>query len=163
MPGGGERSIAEVIRSLLLVPHPEGGHYREVHRSALGLGTPPGYPAERVASTAIYFLLGEGEFSAFHRIRGEEIWVHLDGSDLELVLLGGKPERLVLSHDPGKGPLISTVPAGTLQAARSLGRWTLCCCLVAPGFEFADFEMPARSDLLAAHPEHREIIDRFTR
>lgn len=155
-------SPGEIIVALGLVPHPEGGHYREVHRSTLSLGKLPGYPGERVASTAIYFLLRAGEFSAFHRVRSEEVWIHLDGAPLELSIITNEAEVITLS---GKsiGPYLCVVPPGGLQAAQSTGEWSLAICIVAPGFDFADFEMPAREELLAAHPGHADLIHRFTR
>lgn len=153
----------EVIRRYGLRPHPEGGHYREVHRSDQSLGQPPGYPGERIALTAIYFLLARGEFSAFHRVRGEEVWVHLAGSPLELVLLEKAPRTHRLAPAGGDGTPLVAVPPGTLQAAQPLGDWSLVTCLVAPGFDFSDFSMPERAQLLEAHPAHGEIIRRFTR
>ncbi len=152
-----------IIARLGLVPHPEGGHYREVHRSGRSLGVPPGYPGERSALTAIYFLLAQGEFSAFHGVRGEEVWVHLAGAPLELVLLDEAPEvRAVGSADEGHEPL-TVVAGGCLQAARSLGPWTLVTCLVAPAFTFADFEMPDRRELLDRYPGLADLIRSFTR
>lgn len=157
------RTAAEVIAAHRLAAHPEGGYYREVHRSPRGIGVPAGYPGERVAVTAIYFLLEAGDFSAFHRVRGEEVWVHLAGADLELVVLeDGVSVQCLGAADRGGTPL-AVVPAGVLQAARSLGPWTLMSCLVAPGFEFADFELPSRAALLARHPDHEELVRRFTR
>ncbi|MHB8765138.1 MAG: cupin domain-containing protein [Deferrisomatales bacterium] len=156
-------SAADVVTRLGLRPHPEGGHYREVYRSGLALGVPPGYPGARSALTAIHFLLARGEFSAFHRVRGEEAWVHLAGAPLELVVL---EENLRVHHlgaaAEGATPL-AVVPPGGLQAARSAGAWSLAACLVAPGFEFADFEMPDRDALRARYPAHDALICRFTR
>jgi len=156
-------SARDVIRRLGLRPHPEGGHYREVYRSSACLGTPPGFPGLRTALTAIYFLLEEHDFSALHRVRGEEAWVHLAGAPLELVLLGRPPEVRRLGAVDQRGAPLAVVPPGTLQAARSQGAWTLATCLVAPGFEFADFEMPTRAELLERHPECAELIRAFTR
>ena len=155
-------SPEKIISSLGLVPHPEGGYYREVHRSAVPLGNIPGYPAERVASTAIYFLLTAGDVSAFHRVRSEEIWIHLDGEPLDLVVLADNAETHTLAGR-GKGRYLAVVPPGAIQAARSTGEWSLTACIVAPGFDFADFEMPARGELLATHPRHADLIRRFTR
>jgi uncharacterized protein len=146
-----------------LKPHPEGGWFAEVHRSSKTIGTPAGYPGERVALTAIYFLLCEGEFSAFHSVAGEEIWIHLAGAPLELVLLDPAPNLLRLSAPGEDGEPLQVVPPGVLQAARSLGTYTLTSCLVAPGFDFADFRMPLATDLLAAYPESASLIKRFTR
>ncbi len=146
-----------------LKPHPEGGWYREVHRSTQSLGLLPGYPGERTALTAIYFLLAAGDFSAFHRVRSEELWVHLAGDPLELVLLDAEPRLLTLTPPGGEGEPLLVVPPRILQAARPLGAFTLVTCLVAPGFDFADFELPSRAELETLFPRHAELVRRFTR
>jgi predicted cupin superfamily sugar epimerase len=153
----------QLILKYALKPHPEGGWYREVYRSSRSVGTPAGYPGERSPLTVIYFLLAAGDFSAFHRVRSEEAWVHLAGAPLELVVL--EEEALVhLLGRPGETeePL-AVVPPEALQAARTLGDFTLVSCLVAPGFDFADFEIPSREDLLRRYPRHEALIRRFTR
>ncbi|HTG82567.1 MAG TPA: cupin domain-containing protein [Geobacteraceae bacterium] len=155
-------TAAELIDLYKLQPHREGGWYREVHRSDRFLGLLPGYPGERTALTAIYFLLAAGEFSAFHRVRSEEAWVHLAGAPLELVFLEEEP-RIVPLASAGYGEPLAVVPPGVLQAARSLGDYTLAACLVAPGFDFADFEIPSRERLESAFPRHTELVRRFTR
>ncbi len=146
-----------------LLPHPEGGWYREIHRSHRSLGVQPGYPGERVAMTAIYFLLVKGDFSAFHRVRSEETWIHLAGAPLELILLEDAPRLLRLTPAGDEGEPFMVVPPGVLQAARSLGDFTMVTCLVAPGFDFADFTIPSPSELLAAYPRFIELIWQFTR
>lgn len=146
-----------------LLPHPEGGWYREIHRSSRSLGLLPGYSGERVAMTAIYFLLSKEDFSAFHRVRSEETWIHLAGAPLELVLLEDGPRLLRLTQAGDDGEPFMVVPPGVLQAACSLGDFTMATCLVAPGFDFADFTIPSRSELLAAYPRFTEVIRRFTR
>ena len=142
--------------------HPEGGWYREVHRSEHLLGALAGYPGERTALTAIYFLLPRGDFSAFHRVRSEEAWVHLAGAPLELVLLGEEP-RIVPLAPVGYGEPLVVVPRDMFQAARSLGDFTFAACLVAPGFDFADFELPSRAELEKVYPRQAELVRRFTR
>ncbi|MGC4092231.1 MAG: cupin domain-containing protein [Polyangiaceae bacterium] len=157
----------EVIRTLSLRPHPEGGHYAEVFR-AQGELTSAQHRGPRRASTAIYFLLASHEFSAFHRVRSDELWHHYAGDALELTLLdeqGAQTLRLGSDLSHGERPL-GVVPAGVWQAARpapgSHG-YALCGCTVAPGFEFEDFEMPSRAALLALLPAHRERIVSLTR
>ena len=153
---------AGLIARYNLKPHPEGGWFAEVHRSHRSIGTPAGYPGERVALTAIYFLLCQGEFSAFHSVTSEEIWIHLAGSPLELVLLD--PARVLRLAAPGEdGEPLLVVPPGVPQAARSLGPYTLTSCLVAPGFDFDDFRMPGAAELLEAFPESAQLLKRFTR
>ncbi|HEY5766095.1 MAG TPA: cupin domain-containing protein [Candidatus Deferrimicrobiaceae bacterium] len=153
----------EIIAAYRLERHPEGGWFREVHRSPLPLVGIPGYPGARPAFTAIYFLLARGDFSAFHRLRSEEAWVHLAGDPLEMILLGGQLRRIRLSHAAEGGAPFAVVPAGKLQAARSFGEYTLSVCLVSPGFDFADFAIPSREELLREYPDRRELILAFTR
>jgi hypothetical protein len=146
-----------------LTPHPEGGWFREIHRSSAAIGRPPGYPGARCALTIIHFLLAEGDYSAFHRVRSEEVWVHLDGAPIELVTLDEVPSIRVLAPVPEGGEPLAVVLPGCLQAARALGEWALAACLVAPGFDFADFELPPRDRLLGRYPAHRDLIERYTR
>ena len=129
----------EIVRLLDLRPHPEGGFYRQTFRDA------PAEGGGRGASTAIYYLLREGEVSAWHRVRdAAEVWHHYAGAPLELTLApdGGPRETVRLGTDlaAGERPQ-AVVPAGVWQAARPLGGWVLVGCTVAPGFDFAAFEM----------------------
>jgi uncharacterized protein len=130
-------TAAEVIRLLDLKPHPEGGHFRETFRD-------PG-PQSRAHSTAIYFLLAAGERSHWHRVDAVEVWHHYAGAPLLLEIDGtsaGPIKTITLGPDlaAGERPQ-AAVPARAWQAARSLGDWTLVGCTVAPGFEFAGFEL----------------------
>ena len=132
-------SAAEVIRLLGLEPHPEGGHYRQTFRdSRTADGTRP-------ASTAIYFLLARGERSHWHKVDAVEVWHYHAGAPLRLEIAAGAQgpvERVTLGPDliAGERPQ-AVVPTHIWQAARSLGEWTLVSCTVAPGFEFAGFEL----------------------
>lgn len=153
----------EIIRRHRMVRHPEGGWYREVHRSPATLPFLAGHGGARPALTAIHFLLPRGDFSAFHRLKSEEAWVHLAGAPLEMFLLGEDPVRRVLSPEGGDGEPLVVVPAGVPQAARSLGDYTLAACLVAPGFDFGDFALPSREELLASFPGEAERIRSLTR
>ena len=154
---------AQLIAAYRLERHPEGGWFREVHRSDHAIGTPPGYPDTRVALTAIYFLLEAGDFSAFHRVRSEEAWLHLAGGPLELVTLGDELQLTLLGPVGGGGEPLVVVPAGTLQAARPSSGFSFVACLVAPGFVFDDFELPAAEELIKAYPEHGDLVMRFVR
>ena len=131
-------SAADVIRLLDLKPHPEGGHFRETFRDARMIDG-------RAASTAIYFLLAAGERSHWHRVDAAEAWHWHAGAPLVLEFAEsekGPIRRIKLGSDlaAGERPQ-AVVTAGTWQAAESLGDWTLAGCTVAPGFEFAGFEM----------------------
>jgi uncharacterized protein len=138
-------AASELIRLLGLKPHPEGGHFRETFRDSRQVdGQRNG---SRAASTAIYFLLARGERSHWHRIDAVEIWHWYAGALLALDIAqpGGAVERVLLGADlvAGERPQ-AIVPAHAWQAAQSLGEWTLVGCTVAPGFEFAGFELAAK-------------------
>jgi predicted cupin superfamily sugar epimerase len=153
-----------IVEQLGLKPHPEGGFFRETFRAPRTVSTAHG---ERAASTAIYFLLPAGSFSALHRVRSDEVWHHYAGDPLDLYVLdeetGPRAVRLGSSLAAGERPQY-VVHAGVWQAAVPAGeRFTLCGCTVAPGFDFADFEMPPRADLLARLPQHRTWVERLTR
>jgi len=156
-------TAAEYIDRYRLQPHPEGGWYREFYRSCRSLGRLSGYPGERVALTVIYFLLEAGDFSAFHRVRGEEAWVFVAGDPLLVVLMDENPRFLTLGPPECSGEPLVIVPPGMLQGARTLGEFTLVSCLVAPGFDFADFTLPGRDELLGAWPEYEALVRSFTR
>jgi hypothetical protein len=154
-----------LVEALGLAPHPEGGFFRETFR-APAIVASSGRPW-RAASTAIYFLLPEGSFSAFHRVSSDEVWHFYDGAPLELHTLDEAGEHQVarLGRDLARGerPQL-VVPAGVLQAAVPLGGpYTLVGCTVAPGFDFADFELPPRADLLARFPGHADVVRSLTR
>jgi uncharacterized protein len=157
---------ARIVRQLHLSPHPEGGFFRETFRSALVLeGLPHG--GMRSASTAVYFLVPAGGFSAFHRVRSDEVWHHYDGDPIALHVIGadGSYSTRRLGHDlaAGEEPQ-AVVPASAWQAAELLGeRYALCGCTVAPGFDFADFELASRAELAARHPALASVIGRLTR
>jgi len=150
--------VAEIVAALDLQPHPEGGWYRETFRSALKVRRADG--AQRDAFTQILFLLGPGEISRWHRVNhADESWCCLAGDPLALLILGSGPEGLQEWRlQPGSAQSL-VVPAGVWQAARALGRWSLMTCAVAPGFDFADFqllsELSAAEHPPAALPEYR--------
>ena len=131
-------SAAEIIATLGLTPHPEGGWYAETFRDAAG--------GSRGHSTAIYFLLEQGQLSAWHRVKdAAEVWHFYAGAPLALSMhaegAGVVIEQVLgATLAAGERPQI-VVPAGWWQSARSLGEWTLVGCTVAPGFDFAAFEL----------------------
>lgn len=142
-------SAAQIARLLELAPHPEGGFYRETFRD------PRAVEDGRAASTAIYYLLGAGEISAWHRVDAAEIWHYYAGAPLALDLsaTGDAAHRHILGPELTRGERPQIIaPAGHWQSARSLGAWTLVGCTVAPGFEFSRFELapadfsPLRAD-----------------
>jgi predicted cupin superfamily sugar epimerase len=130
-----------MIKALGLEPHPEGGYFRETWRDGATDG--------RGSGTAIYYLLKQGEVSAWHRIDATEIWHHYAGAPLALTLReGGVETRLILGPDisDGQRPQL-IVPARAWQTAESLGAWTLVGCTVSPAFEFSGFELAPRGEV----------------
>jgi predicted cupin superfamily sugar epimerase len=134
--------VAELVAAWDLAPHPEGGYYRETYRSPLPVD-PPGWPGRRSLATAILYLLAAGERSARHRVRGEELWLWQGGAPMELAVAG---RSRLLGPDPAAGHELQVlVPAGAWQSATPAREhpagWSLAACVVAPGFDFADFEL----------------------
>lgn len=131
-------SARDVVRLLDLQPHPEGGHFRETFRDARTDA------AGRAASTAIYYLLGLAETSEWHRVDAVEVWHWHAGAPLALTISENGHDATALHLGPdlatGQRPQ-AIVPAGAWQTATSLGAWTLVGCTVAPGFDFAGFEL----------------------
>src|SRR5262245_1653957 len=129
-------TAAEMIRALELKPHPEGGHYRETFRDSRLVESRP-------ASTAILFLLAQGEPTQWHRIDAVEIWHYYAGAAFRLSLVDGSKDKIFrLGADIGAGEVPQVaVPARAWQVAESLGEWTLVGCTVAPGFSFDGFEL----------------------
>ncbi len=128
---------ARAVREALgLMPHPEGGAYREIWRDA-----PQG--GGRGAATSIFFLLAAGERSHLHRVDAAELWIWQAGAPLRLERgAAGLQERLRLGPNLGAGETLqAVVPKNVWQAAESLGAWTLASCVVAPAFEFSGFEL----------------------
>jgi len=157
---------ADLIAALGLAPHPEGGYFRETFRADALPFELPGR-GKRSASTSIYFLLSGDDFSAFHRVRSDEVWHHYLGTSLELHTLdaaqGHHVTRLGSRVEHGERPQ-HVVVANVYQAARLCGPgFALCGCTVAPGFDFADFEMPPRPELEDLFPKSRAIIHSLTR
>lgn len=134
---------AELITALALSPHPEGGYFREVHRSAASVDPLDGR-TERSALTTIYFLLVAGEVSRWHRVASDEAWHFLEGDPLALHEAHAGFDRVatrILGRFADGAEPLRVVAAGSWQAARSTGDYTLVGCTVGPGFDFGDFEM----------------------
>jgi uncharacterized protein len=159
------------IDRLSLSPHPEGGYYRVTYQSDLTIvqdALPSVFHGDRSASTAIYFLLAELDFSAFHRIASDELWHFYAGSGLIVHVIDpeGNYSELQLGNAFEAGEVFqAVVKAGCWFASRlkDPAGFALVGCTVAPGFDFADFEMAKRSELVAAYPKHRKLIEELTR
>ena len=159
------------IRHLALQPHPEGGFYKETYRSSGTISQaclPETFTGDRHYSTAIYFLLQQGDFSAFHRIKSDECW-HFYAGDLLLVHVidqQGAYTCLRLGKDVENGEVFQfVVPANAWFASEPApgSAFSLAGCTVAPGFDFADFEMAKEGVLLQVFPQHQALIQRLCR
>lgn len=157
------------IDKLGLLPHPEGGFYKETYRAHEIInhsGLPTRFPAARNFSTAIYFLLRSQDKSNFHRIKSDELWHFHEGSPLHIyVLQNGKINIKKLGSDIDAGETLQVViPANCWFGAKleSLVGYTLASCTVAPGFDFNDFELADRHQLLQEFPQHSDIITALT-
>jgi|WetSurMetagenome_2_1015567.scaffolds.fasta_scaffold315149_2 uncharacterized protein len=166
-------SPSSLTRSLGLIPHPEGGYYKEVFRSAdesallpprFGAGRPP-----LPYCTSIYYLVEAPDFSAFHRIKADELWYFHAGTGIAIHCLGGDGGYRRLDLGPGFA-YFGAVAAGTWFSAEpcapgdSLGKpWALVSCAVSPGFDFRDFELAGREALGRRYPDQKALIERLTR
>ncbi len=166
-----EQKIKEIVQRLTLIPHPEGGYYKETYRSQGSIPNAvlaPSITGDRNYCTAIYFLLSHTNFSAFHRIQQDETWHHYDGGTLYVHVIhpDGTYQRFHLgkNFDQGEEPQF-TVPAGCWFASSVANKneYALVGCTVAPGFDFADFELAERSFLSALYPAHKNTIESLTR
>jgi len=159
------------IDKLGLIAHPEGGYYRETYRSGLSIAKealPPQFTGSRLVSTAIYFLLEGENFSAFHRLRSDEMWHFYAGAPFVVHVIeeGGRYSEISLGSNPDAGErLQAVVKAGGWFASRVKDpeSFALAGCTVAPGFDFEDFELGKRSNLIKLYPQRRELIEQLTR
>lgn len=153
-------SVSDLVKRFGLEPHPEGGFFKETYRAAGKFG-------ERIFSTAIYFLLPEGKFSALHRIKSDEMWHFYLGGPLLVTEITSKGELIEtrLGQNIAAGERLQyLVPAGNWFGARPItgAGYSLVGCTVSPGFDFADFEMGQRDELKRLFPQHQSIIDTLT-
>ena len=159
------------LDKLQLTSHVEGGAFREIYRSELIIprhSLPLLFQGDRPASTHIYFMLLAAQFSAFHRIAADEAWHFYSGDPLEVYEITHNGRLLThrLGGDPEKGEtFFAVVHAGSWFASALAvgGEYALAGCTVAPGFDFADFELAEREVLTAQFPEHTALIRRLTR
>lgn len=160
-------TAADYISALNLSRHPEGGWYREIYRSDLEIAVP--WSADkRSAGTSIYFLLESPGFSSFHRIKSDELWHFYEGTAIEIIWIepAGNLYSCVLGRNYGAGEKLQcVVPAGYWFAARVKvpESYALAGCTVSPGFDFADFELANRTELIRQYPEHETLIQSLTR
>ena len=158
------------IKKLGLKRHPEGGYFKETYRSSeviLKQTLPARFNGDRVFSTCIYFLLDKKEFSAFHAIQQDEVWHFYEGSSLTVHIIDQKGvySTLKLGRNIENGDSFHAVVRAGCWFAATVNKteaYALVGCTVAPGFDFADFKMGDRNNLVALYPEHRDIIEKYT-
>jgi predicted cupin superfamily sugar epimerase len=169
MPG---QTAAYWIEKLQLQKHIEGGAFREVYRSTLIISQrnlPDTFNGNRNCSTSIYFLLENGQYSAFHRIASDELWHFYSGDALTIYEIEATSGELVthtLGNNPEKGEVFQTaVKAGNWFGSALIngGKYALVGCTVSPGFDFADFELAQRTELIQQYPQHVNLITTLTR
>lgn len=159
------------IKHLQLQPHPEGGFFKENYRSEGVISSgclPAGFSGDRNYSTAIYFLLRQGDYSAFHRIASDECWHFYEGGTLLVHVINkdGKYSCIRLGRKIDEGEVFQfVVPANCWFASEPAPgtEFTLVGCTVAPGFDFADFEMAEAKNLSNLFPQHQPIVQRLCR
>jgi len=163
--------IKQLVEKLELLPHPEGGFYKETYRSK-GVIKPESLrndiEGERNYATGIYFLLISDNFSAFHRIKQDEMWHFYDGSPLIVHIIdqNGKYKAVEIGRNIEKGEVPQyVVPADCWFASsvKESNNYSFVGCTVSPGFDFRDFELADREKLIEEYPAHKEIITKLTR
>jgi predicted cupin superfamily sugar epimerase len=163
--------VKQLIHQYNLNPHPEGGWYIQTYKSneLIDAGALPGrFGGDRAFSTAIYFLLEQGNFSAFHRIKSDECWHFYAGDPLLIYVIeeNGQLTIISLGNDPGdKQTFQFVVPANCWFASRPAPGSEYCFvgCTVSPGFEFEDFQLATADELSDAYPQHKDIIGQLCR
>jgi len=162
--------IEDIIKKLDLKPHPEGGYFKETYRSLGEINKDSlhiDYNGKRNYSTCIYFLLTSETFSAFHKIKQDEIWHFYDGSPITLHTISKTGDHLehTIGRDFNKGEIPQLVVPGNHWFAASVinkNDYSLVGCTVSPGFDFSDFELPTSKELIAKFPSHKNLITEFT-
>lgn len=154
-----------LVEQLQLLPHPEGGYYRETYRCEEEMCA-TNFEGERNICTAIYFLLEKENVSHFHKIKSDELWFFHEGNALEVVILDESGVRtVILGKNIGAGESYqAVVPAGSWFGARMKENegYALVSCTVAPGFDFKDFELAKRSELIKEYPQYESLIRQMT-
>jgi len=165
------KPVKDIIEHYAMQPHPEGGYYKETYRAAETISSgalPMRFAGARHFSTAIYFLLEQGNFSAFHRIKSDECWHFYAGGALLIYVLNenGSLQTVKLGDDVLKDETFQyVVPAGCwFASAPAQGtEFSFVGCTVSPGFDFEDFELAQKDVLQKQFPQHSELIARLTR
>ncbi len=157
----------DLVEKYSLLPHPEGGFYKETYRSS---GIIPQsalskvFKGNRSYATAIYFLLEKGNFSAFHRIQSDECWHFYAGDTLHVHIIHPDSKyELIALGSRGEDHFQAIVPAGSWFASETTGTFSFVGCTVAPGFDFNDFELAKGDELAKLLPDYEILIKRLCR
>ena len=163
--------VKDFVAQYQLLPHPEGGYYKETYRSDAIIkkeSLPEGFNGDRNCSTAIYFLLEKDNFSAFHRIKSDECWHFYSGDTLLIYVIeqNGNAYTLKLGADTANGEVFQAmVPANSWFASEPApnSRYCFVGCTVSPGFDFADFKLAQKEELSRLYPDKKALIHRLCR
>lgn len=166
-----EQAVKDIIEHYGMLPHPEGGYYKETYRATEQIphnALPKRFAGSRHFSTAIYFLLEQGNFSAFHRIKSDECWHFYAGGTLLVYVIDetGLMQIIRLGNNILAGEVFQyVVPAGCWFASVPAEEtaFSFVGCTVAPGFDFADFELADKNELIQQYPKHKEVIIKLCR
>jgi len=164
-------TVEILVKELDLLPHPEGGYYKETYRSEGKISTSclsSDFKGDRNMATAIYFLIEKGNFSALHKIKSDETWHFYYGDALEVIEINDQGELTItkIGAHLQKGETFQyTVKANTWFGSRvsGNGNFSLVGCTVYPGFDFNDFELANRQELIKQFPQHPQLISELTR
>ncbi len=162
-----ELNVESFIKHLNLQPHPEGGYYKEIYKCSKTSDFDGYHGKTRNLSTSIYYLLRSGDVSKFHQLLSDEIWYFHYGAPLNVCMIdnSGKFKSVHLGHriDIGQEPQL-IIPAGTIFGAylNEPDSFTLMGCMVSPGFDFKDFKLLNKNELISKYPQHRQIIEKLT-
>ncbi len=163
-------NFQELVDKLGLIKHPEGGYFKEVYRHPELINSQQltaGFDGQRNLATSIYFLLTSSDVSRFHRLKSEEIWYYHTGSAVTIYTIDTKgvlkEYKLGLSLEAGETPQI-IVPAGSIFGAmvNEKDSFSLVGCMVSPGFDFQDFELLTRTELIRLYPQYEDLINKLT-
>ncbi|MGL5414657.1 MAG: cupin domain-containing protein [Clostridium sp.] len=164
-----EKTAEYFVKSLEMVKHPEGGFYKECFTSEEKITSgdlETKFDGERILWTSIYFLLRDGEVSNFHRLKSDEMWYYHAGNSLTIYMISPSGEfitkELGLDIEKGETPQVLVPKNYIFGSAMNKEGFSLVGCMVSPGFDFKDFELFKRKELLDKYPEKKEIIERLT-
>ncbi len=164
-------TVQNLVQQFNMLPHPEGGYYKETYRSAEIINKdalPNRFDGNRYFSTAIYFLLEQGNFSAFHKIKSDECWHFYAGQSLLVYVLNpnGTLDIIRVGNNIAAGETFQyVVPANCWFASEPApaSDFSFVGCTVAPGFDFTDFELAKAAELVQLFPQYQLIIERLCR